>query len=255
MTTFIVDLNSGIVAADSRHSDKRSDKLIFSVDSDDDKICVARGYVFIFAGSGRTSYCWHEWLNNKSKGLPPFPPIKNGKPEAVFCAVNIKTHKIDFLFGNDDAWIYDEKSGICTAGTGRAFAKTKWDDTHNAIEAIEEAKKRDARTGGEIKYVNIFTGENNLSGKYRPSYVFRTLVRSNGIVMFDLNGSKEYPITPDLPNYSEILEIITQTEKDAVAEEKYHLGGHYYSSQNPWIEPYKTEVTGFLKTVFPEKFL
>ncbi|AQS90469.1 hypothetical protein A0U94_05285 [Gluconobacter albidus] len=178
--------------------------------------------------------------------------MKDGKPYAVFCAVNMKTRKIALLFGNDAAWIYDEQAQILVAGTGRLAAKRKWDETHNAFEALEEAKNQDARTGGKTKYVNIDTGENNLSGNWRPSYAFKKLVRENGIVMYDLQGSKEYTINKELHNYSQILAILSEYEAQAIVEEK--KSSRFFYKKEIWLEPYKTEVTEALKKICPERF-
>jgi len=255
MTTFVVDLNSGIIAVDSRHSNKRSDELIFSVDSDADKIVEVEDHIFIFAGHGPTSDCWREWLNNEDKGLPPFPPMIDEKPHVVICAVSKTTRKIEFLFGNKDAWICDEDAKVLIAGTGRLHAKKEWDNTRDAMRAVQEAKRLDGRTGGETKFFNIYTGDNNLSRKMLPAYVlYKKIIRSSGIVMFDLGGSIEYKISPDMPNSEQIYKIIKEMELTANEEEYFYRTWQGRQQVEEWIEPYKSEVCGALSKIFPEKF-
>jgi len=228
--------------------------MIISVDTDADKIVVINGLAFIFSGSGYTGDLWRKWLVGDQKGLPPFPPDKNGKPYAVFCIVNLKEKKIELLFGNDDAWILEESGKVLFAGTGRNHARENWALTRDAIESINAAKFFDGKTGGMTKYFDLNTGKNNLSGKVYPSYEMKRLARQSGVVMFDSSGADAVTICEGMPNYARVSSLLTDYEREAQMEEDAIAHGVLCRTPTQWREPYTSYVTYVLSRLFPNRF-
>ncbi|MBV1835105.1 hypothetical protein [Novacetimonas pomaceti] len=247
MTTFVIDLNNRMIASDSRLSVKVSDNLIIAVDTDEDKILVHNGLVFIFAGNGPTTFGWRDWILGETEKFPPFPP-KNGHIGAIICAVNISTLDSEMVIGDERIIIRDQERGLLIGGTGRKVAKEDWDKNQNAISSVQAAINRDARTGGTIKYYDILTGKHNLTRPLHSVSNVRRMFRENSIVMYDLEGKKELSAKSEAIRNQEVKNFLYNIGE----KEKRDKLGLLETPSWPYEEKIKVEQT--LRRLLPERF-
>lgn len=153
MTTTIYDNKSGTLATDSRWSTRRGRFLTFVDDTGYNKLVSHKSQLFMFAGKGNIIDLWKQWVASNPVNLDLRPPV-NG---ISVCIVNSKINAVVF----SEAQQIDSKE-VCIAGSGSEFAFGCWSTNLNAMKAVETAKELDCCSGGEVKFFDCLSGENNL---------------------------------------------------------------------------------------------
>lgn len=160
-------------------------------DSGYEKLISTSTHVFMFAGDAVVIEQWKCAIKQATSGglAPTWDRLPvNGM------AISIAAHPsgvVIFEIGHD---ITDQH--VSFAGTGSYAAATCWIKNKNAVKAVETAKSTDTFTGGEVRYFNTYTGDNNLV----VDIDLGSLVRK-----FTGEATMKYDSTTQAPHFGEAL--------------------------------------------------
>ena len=177
MTTNVFDGHAGLMASDSRWSNSDLGYAVLYVDDAEfEKIVRTEKLAFMFAGDAGKIKEWKEWAVDPAAMIRTMPD-----PDGVaMCMVDIKTGEIRREFDCDPDCMV-EKARF--AGTGAKHAYKCWTDNRDAKKAVSTAIGADRYSGGQVKFLELSTGENNLSKKDRYESIVE-LFKSKGKYMF-----------------------------------------------------------------------
>lgn len=162
MTTNVMDHRNRKVTSDSRWSIADRDFLYFVDDTGFDKIEDRASAVMICAGNAGLIEQWRTWfIAGDFSVIPPTEvELANGTFDAIYVTIISKpSFTIDFSSGLYHA--FQDDAHFC--GSGAEYAKDCYSVNGCAIRCIESAKASDPQTGGEIKYYEFDSFQNNLS--------------------------------------------------------------------------------------------
>ncbi|MDR6524581.1 hypothetical protein J2789_007297 [Variovorax paradoxus] len=176
MTTNVYDGAAGMLTTDSRWSVTYGKYVVYVDDARFEKLECFGDTVFMFAGKGAAIQQWKTWIRSSPGDDSQMPPHDG----MSVCVVDANTNTVLFSARQDIV-----KEGAYFTGSGSIHAATCWTTNRCALRAIETAKERDFYTGGEVKFFNTKTRENNL---YAPTNevtmdMVRHAINERGVVM------------------------------------------------------------------------
>lgn len=236
MTTNVFDISQGILASDSRWSIPRDFGIIYVDDTGFDKMELALGHAFIFAGNGAVIQSWKNWIRDPNR--PYQEPDVNG---IALCIVNVTTVEISFEYGQDIAL---EEARF--AGTGSYHAHLCWSSNKCARRAVESAKGEDKLTGGEIKFIELRTGSHNLTNQGSIDSVAQDIV-DRGWVMYNngKNSRTSIKIDEAAANDTRVADLIKDIATGSVT-----ATAPCDSMYNKWSDADKQRLRGTLDAIF-----
>jgi hypothetical protein len=165
VTTNAIDRRDLIVASDSRWSVQYDDEhLAYIDDADFDKIAFRPGGCLICAGDAYLIQLWRNWYLSGQlvpASQPPLNRVENGVLRHIVFHIVLSTGDI-FDLGLDSAIDYLDRARF--AGSGKQFALNCFAVNECVKKSVQSAAEDDPCTGGNVKFVELSTGVNNLSG-------------------------------------------------------------------------------------------
>jgi hypothetical protein len=195
MTTNAIDIQQLIVSSDSRWSCLVDDQLHFVDDTNFDKIVVNEDAVMICAGDGELIGEWHEWFRRPDcyETETPRTEITRGAITETVCITILGRPDGTILFIRGSYHTIDMHALF--AGSGAIFAHGCFTANKCVMKCVQTAACHDFYTGGDVKFYNIVTGENNLSNIVHAFDHVDNEYRARGKVM-DITTKKVMDINP-----------------------------------------------------------
>lgn len=191
-TTVWCNLNK-TVTSDTRWSAKiklsdGGSYLVYCDDSGFDKIADRNKTTVLFAGSCYLIGLWKDWWQNSFdlEQVPPFDAILDGTRQTIdLLIINKLTNKPVFSQGKKLVVFDTDESAIVAAfsGTGMHYASRAWDISQCPFNAIQFAGEHDLFTSETFKYVELSTGNNNLSPYTHDVEVVNKAIMEKGFIM------------------------------------------------------------------------
>ena len=126
--------------------------LLYVDDAQFGKIARNQGHAFMFAGRGDVIQQWKDWVKSDPASDAGMPGI-NG---ISICIVQESDQKVKF----EQTDIVN--GGAYFSGSGSKYAYLCWNQNRCPKKAVESAKEIDCYTGGEVKFLDMRSGCNNL---------------------------------------------------------------------------------------------
>lgn len=158
MTTNVLDVNSGVLASDSRWSIETPSFLAFVDDTGFDKIAIYRHLGFMFAGSSRLIQGWKDWIVASPSSGDVLPDVESEGEAIALSITDLERRIVMFEHGQDI-----QHPVARFAGTGARHAFMCWSANNCAKTAVESAKIMDCYSGGEVKFLHCVSLQHNLS--------------------------------------------------------------------------------------------
>lgn len=164
MTTSVFCRVKKIIASDSRWSCLLTPNHLAYVDNTGfDKLADRKLHSMVFAGDGPLIAQWKQWFEAPALNFMAMPNVHRlvgNKLESLsVCLLKKSDCKVMFTSG----WWLDHGENARFTGSGAVPAKDCYVINGCSKTAITSAGGSDPATGGEIKFVELDTGSNNLS--------------------------------------------------------------------------------------------
>ena len=262
MTTNITDIDAKQMASDSRWTISWPAELPKYVvrldDSGCDKIVIYQGLVFIFAGDGLLIQIWKDWLATfPPTSLAGMPPVKReaGGKLIWICLCIVEMTTADILFVEKQEFEPNQTSpSAFFAGTGAPHARPCWRKNRNARRAVETAKAADIFSGGEVKYVNLVSGDHNLGNSESIHDVSLRLVREGFVMEYQHISQKTAPPEAGEP-IAEAAKSNPELQKlvDDVKSGRTVASAPFGSMHEPWSPGSEQRLRDVLAKAFAAK--
>lgn len=164
MTTNVICRVNSIISSDSRWSYEVNPSLIVYVDDTGfDKISLRPLHAMVFAGDGLLISQWKNWFQADQLDFHTMPPVHRlvGNSMVSLSVSLVQRHDGKVLFSS--GWWLDHEEDARFAGSGAQPAKDCYVINGCSRKAVASAAELDPFTGGEIKYIELATGQHNLS--------------------------------------------------------------------------------------------
>lgn len=163
MTTNVRDAKSGLLATDSRWTwsfQVNGESFTKFLDNTGyEKLMVAKSHVFMFAGSALVIDKWKSNIKISEHGSGAVPWKQLPTNGIAISIVSMHSGIVKYEQGHDIKIGIDDAS---FAGSGSYAAAQCWSVNKCALKAVESAKESDKHTGGDVRYQNVLTLDNNL---------------------------------------------------------------------------------------------
>ncbi|UZZ08942.1 hypothetical protein NDO41_16225 [Ectopseudomonas mendocina] len=191
MTTTIYDKENGLITCDSRWSipDNRFG-VLYVDEAEFSKVEIVNGHVFVFAGKANIISAWKYFLRAQAAGIVLPEPTMAGIAALV---AELGTGTLKYYYGQDIVLPDQSNPMTVIAGTGSSHAARCWEANKCPKKAVSSAMMYDVCTGGEVRYVELQSGANNLNS----CVGFKSLQRAfleKGMVMFNGNQIEKGPV-------------------------------------------------------------
>lgn len=197
MTTNVICRPFKLLASDSRWSTPMPEHpgfVAFVDESGFDKITLRPTHALVFAGDGELIAGWKEWFSKPTMDFANLPrtsrSLSGGTAEEsmVVSLVRRSTAEVSFTVGRFVAHGEDARF----TGSGAEFAKDCYAVNKCGKTSIDSARVRDVFTGGDVKFVELETGSNNLSMTQATFPELLNAINQRGFVM----DTKTNTVTP-----------------------------------------------------------
>lgn len=190
MTTTVYDKAQSMVACDSRWSIPGDFGVLYVDEAPFQKIEVFRDRVFVFAGRAPVIDLWKKYLRAASNGLNVPQPSLEGI--ALLIAETGTGALVDSY--QQDIMLPDPMSPETVfAGTGSTHAARCWIANKCPKRAVESAMNYDVYSGGEVRFLELLTGNSNLIECQGIESLGQAFIEK-GMVMFTRNDQEKGPI-------------------------------------------------------------
>lgn len=186
MTTNVIDLLAGKVATDSRWSCKGTNFVLYIDNVGFEKIAQLRGFAYTFAGDGNLIAVWKDWLAEGAPGgilaaPPPAVQTVNGPRSIALCITDMAANRLLLHRG-----CFGVQGMAYFAGSGGMTAKSCWQENHDATKAVNSAIGMDPYSGGNVKFLEFSSHQNNLNDNVSMKEVGK-IISTKGTVMYAAN--------------------------------------------------------------------
>ncbi|GKX63843.1 hypothetical protein SOASR032_24120 [Pragia fontium] len=170
MTTTAYDCEKKLVACDTRWSmeinliDGRH--ILFVDDTGFNKICTRKGGALICAGDGLTIAEIKDWWRAQPFDPEALPKLRSEEGQDLVSIMIIDANgKREFDVGHKVALLDTELDVYVSifSGSGSTYAARTFSQCGCVKSAVELSKYMDPCTGGEVKYLELQSGNHNLS--------------------------------------------------------------------------------------------
>ncbi len=245
MTTNVYDSTTGVLTTDSRWSVTWGNYVSYVDDVPYEKLERFENSLFMFAGKGKVIQLWKDWIRTR-----PTDPSAMPKHDGMsVCIVDIAQNKVSFSVRQDIV-----KDGAYFAGSGSFHAATCWVKNRCARKAIETAKERDYYTGGEVKFFETRSGNNNLHQLqvFKPvtiEMVAEAIFQRGTVMTIAQNNALN-------PPFAKLQDLIAANDADAL-EISAKLANGELEPEAPcdgmlseWTQSQKDELSSVLGDIF-----
>ncbi|MEI6745949.1 MAG: hypothetical protein WCL34_08305 [Methylococcaceae bacterium] len=236
MTTNVFDINARHMATDSRWSIDSSEFVLYIDDTGFDKICIAKGHAFMFAGNGKLIEQWKNWIAQNPSNTPK-PPLEQDDSAISMCIANIETAAIRFEYRQDISLPLAR-----FAGSGAKFARDCWLVNNNAQLAVNSAKQKDWFSGGTVAFFDFCSRQHNLLNSISIKEVQTQLL--GGFVMYK-NTGQPIPAREAAERDPEVKALL-----DKVVQGQVTVSAPFEFMHTPWTEREKAELYSVLDDIF-----
>jgi hypothetical protein len=197
MTTNVICRPFKLLASDSRWSTPMPGHPGFVAFVDEcgfDKIALRPTHALVFAGDGELIAGWKDWFSKPSMDFSNLPrtsriiPGTNIEESMVVSLVRRATADVSFTVGRFVSHGEDARF----TGSGAEFAKDCYAVNKCGKTSIGSAKTRDVFTGGDVKFVELESGSNNLNMTQATFQELLSAINQRGFVM----DTKTNTVTP-----------------------------------------------------------
>jgi len=238
MTTNVYDKLSGLLTSDARWSFEDADWLVYVDDTDYDKIAFDAVLGFLFAGSILNIDVWKCWVEGGRIGPAPMGNLDG----TSIIIVNMANGDVEFT---SDYMLASQANGALEAlyaGSGGPFAKDCWTINRCAKTAVETAKTKDFYSGGQIKYVDRQSTDNNVSNNVAHTQV-NDVCKQRGFIM-DLKKQDAPMLVKDAAN--DPSNAVAQSIAQKVMQGKAVMSAPFPGIRQPWTQEKKQELADVL---------
>jgi hypothetical protein len=191
MTTTVYDGVRKMITCDSRWSlpDERFG-VLYVDEAPFQKLEIVRDHAFVFAGKAVVINAWKIYLQARASGRALDLPTMDGI--AVLVAF-LQTGALKHYYGQDIILpdVFDPQTIF--AGTGSTPAARCWEINRCPHRAVMSAMDFDVSTGGEVKFVELSSGQHNLTLCQGLNSLEKAFMEK-GMVMFNRNDVSKMPI-------------------------------------------------------------
>ena len=230
------------MTTDSRWSARYGRFLIYVDDARFEKIERYQTSVFMFAGNGQKIQSWKSWIRTN-------PTDDSGMPdhqEMCVCIADLPSKGVLLAKHQDIV-----RNGGYFTGTGSLYAFTCWSENHDAVKAVETAKLFDFSSGGDVKFVDFDSGQNNLFSPTREinvADVSQALADRGNIMEIAVNNRAQvlpFKLADLAANDAELREVQKKIASGEIAPTA-PCDGMY----SEWTDDDKLQLKGALAKVF-----
>lgn len=242
MTTNVFDKEAGVLATDSRWSYSLPGVANIYVDNVEfEKIASDGILAFMFAGDSLKINEWKSWINSPNKVVMNQPkPVEHG---FSICMVDVKMQEIVL-----EKYQEIKRDGARFAGTGAIAANRCWEENRDPKKAVESAIVEDCFSGGEVKYLDLLRGTNNLCKKDEFSSI-KSGVQTRGYVMYFQNQNQNHIPVAEAANADErISQTIAKIAKGDVG-----MTAPSPAAESQWSDQDREDLTNALLKYYPAK--
>lgn len=193
MTTTVYDRLNRVVTSDSRWSVDLTDKgyvghILYIDNTGFGKISDRNDFVMLLAGSGLLIELWKTWWKGDLRLQEPPVVLPTGQSVNLYI-VKKSTNEVIFekgqkLIVKDTAT--NELFAVFT-GSGSGAAAQNWMGNHCARSAIEESKRLDPFSGGEVRFVDFDSGMTHLEDSVFTINEVNQALLQRGLIMDTTN--------------------------------------------------------------------
>lgn len=193
MTTTVYDRLNRVVTSDSRWSVDLADKgyaghVLYIDDTGFGKISDRNDFVLLLAGNGFLIELWKTWWKGDLQQQEPPVVLPTGQSVNLYI-VKKSTNEVIFEKGKKlivKDTTTNELFAVFT-GSGSGFAAHNWMEKHCARTAIEESKRFDPCSGGEVRYVDFHSGKSDLEDSVSTINEVNQALIQRGLIMDTTN--------------------------------------------------------------------
>jgi len=191
LTTNVYDGIKKTLSSDSRWSSKHpsGDFIVFVDDIGFDKIEMANGHAFLFAGFASTISDWKAFLKSSPNGSQGHPSIDG----IALLITNMTTGEIVDHVGQDIQISNVDATVTSFAGSGSSHAADCWSINKCAKTAVDSAKNFDLFSGGCVRYLELNTLQHNLLNTTNYDELAKSFT-AQGMVMYTASSHKQVPV-------------------------------------------------------------
>ncbi|MHB9835134.1 hypothetical protein Q8F57_009875 [Paraburkholderia terrae] len=237
MTTTFYDMDAGILASDSRWSAVLCERVVFLDDTGFDKIEIAKGHAFLFAGDAKRIQEWKSWMHLADVASQPEPEKSGIALLVVECATGV----VKFAFGYQS-----EVERTLYAGSGGLYASRCWIGNKCAQKAVRTASSFDLLSGGDGKFLELATQKHNLMNTTSVDELHKNFIEK-GTVMYahtDLMVSVKAAAAND---------PIVQTLVDKIASGQLSVSAPCAAMHQEWTDADKSRLSDALDDIFARR--
>ncbi|WP_313465672.1 hypothetical protein [Stenotrophomonas sp.] len=166
MTTNVLDKRNARVTSDSRWSvDDAAGGYVYYVDNTHfDKIAERSTAVMICAGDAELIDQWKQWFVDEDAGYEAPPSHLQDLQGNVIAAITVTViTKPGFAVDFSEGLYHRHEDSAYFCGSGGAAAKDCYSVNGCSFRCVDSASVADPFTGGDVKYYDVSSFENNLS--------------------------------------------------------------------------------------------
>lgn len=178
MTTNVLSLlpQTKMLACDSRWS-YETERFFYYIDhSGYDKIAYTDKMVAIFAGNASVIEQLKKWIKSNLIGKMPDPN------DTSIIAYNL-VNQTYFARNHSFSYPSSEEPEALFSGSGSFDAIRSWKIHRSPIRSVQDACLTDLYTGGEVKFFDLISRQNNLQKEQLPISALFTLLSEEGFVI------------------------------------------------------------------------
>lgn len=208
MTTTAYDVSAFLMTSDSRWSITiGGTKIAYVDDTGFDKIELACGHAFLFAGDSGVIDAWKRYVRSGNGGAIP------GLQGIALLAVNAATKATVVCHGQDIALPDPVSMTASFAGSGARHAALCWMANKCGKKAIDTAKGLDVYTGGDTKFANLESSAHNLRNDVGVDDLGKQFL-AKGVIMY-VNGQTQ-PIAEAAANDAEVRQVCEKIAQGSI---------------------------------------
>lgn len=230
-------MDAGILASDSRWSVVLCERVIFLDDVGFDKIELAEGHAFLFAGDAKRIQEWKTWMHSGAVATTP-EPRKDG---IALLVVECDTGTVKFAFG-----YASELPRTMYSGSGGLFATRCWAGNKSAQKAVQTASHFDVLSGGEGKFLELSTRKNNLTNTSNIDELHANFIEK-GTVMY-AHSDLMVPVKKAAAN-----DPIVQSVVDKIASGHVSVSAPCAAMHQEWSDEDKSRLSAVLDDIFSRR--
>lgn len=242
MTTNVLDINSGMLASDSRWSFDMPTFVAFVDDTGFDKIVVHKHLGFMFAGNSLLIQAWKSWLAANPAAEDVLPEVESDEGSIALSITDLERRTVLFEHGQN---IQHPLARF--AGTGARHAFLCWNANGCATTAVESAKIVDSYSGGQVKFLRCLDKQHNLDSSASVESIGRGFLEK-GMIMYKGSAGGVIPVKDAAANDPAVAKL-----RQEIVAGKAVASAPCDAMFNPWAASEKSKLARVLSRALQVK--